>query len=210
HTRVMCGANPNTPTGTLAPTEEIERLVAEVPDSVLLVMDEAYVDFLDDPADLLPLVRRGKANLLLMRTFSKIYGLAGLRLGYGIGHPDLISALEKVRQPFNINSLIQAGAIAALDDDEHLARTKQNNAAGLQYFCDQLRSLNLEFAPSAANFILVRVGDGRQVFEAMQRLGVITRPMGGYKLPEWIRITIGTSQENERCLNALRSALAVA
>ncbi|MGZ8937960.1 MAG: histidinol-phosphate transaminase [Limisphaerales bacterium] len=210
HTRVMFVANPNNPTGTLAPKEEIERLVAEVPDSVLLVMDEAYVDFLDDPADLLPLVRRGKPNLLLMRTFSKIYGLAGLRLGYGIGHPDLISALEKVRQPFNINSLIQAGAIAALDDDEHLARTKQNNAAGLQYFCDQLRSLNLEFAPSAANFILVRVGDGRQVFEAMQRLGVITRPMGGYKLPEWIRITIGTSQENERCLTALRSALAVA
>src|SRR5687768_1480667 len=207
-TRVMFVANPNNPTGTLAPKGEIEQLVAQVPDSVMLVMDEAYIDFLEDRADLLPLIRSGKKpNLLLMRTFSKIYGLAGLRLGYGIGHPEFISALEKVRQPFNINSLIQAGAIAALDDEEHLTRTKQNNADGLNYFVDQLRSLDLEFAPSAANFILVRVGDGQKVFEAMQRQGVITRPMGGYKLPEWIRITIGTPEENRRCLAALKSAL---
>jgi histidinol-phosphate aminotransferase len=207
-TRVMFVANPNNPTGTLAPKSEIQELVAKVPDSVLLVMDEAYIDFLDDRADLLPLVRSlKKPNLLLMRTFSKIYGLAGLRLGYGIGHPDLISALEKVRQPFNINSLIQAGAIAALDDEEHLSRTKLNNLDGLDYFSKALRDLNLEFAPSAANFVLVRVGDGQKVFEAMQRAGVITRPMGGYKLPEWIRITIGTPQENERCLAALKSAL---
>jgi histidinol-phosphate aminotransferase len=204
----MFVANPNNPTGTLAPKSEIQELVAKVPDSVLLVMDEAYIDFLDDRADLLPLVRSlKKPNLLLMRTFSKIYGLAGLRLGYGIGHPDLISALEKVRQPFNINSLIQAGAIAALDDEEHLSRTKLNNLDGLDYFSKALRDLNLEFAPSAANFVLVRVGDGQKVFEAMQRAGVITRPMGGYKLPEWIRITIGTPQENERCLAALKSAL---
>ena len=207
-TRVMFVANPNNPTGTLAAKMEIEKLAAEVPDSVLLVMDEAYVDFLENPADLLPLVRSGrKPNLLLMRTFSKIYGLAGLRLGYGVGHPELISALEKVRQPFNINSLIQAGAIAALDDEEHLARTKRNNAEGLKYFSEQLQTLGLEFAPSAANFVLVRVGEGQKVFEAMQRVGVITRPMGGYKLPEWIRITIGTPEENCRCLTALRSAL---
>jgi histidinol-phosphate aminotransferase len=207
-TRVMFVANPNNPTGTLAPKEEIEQLVAEVPDSVLLVMDEAYVDFLENPADLLPLVRnRQKPNLLLMRTFSKIYGLAGLRLGYGVGHPELISALEKVRQPFNINSLIQAGAIAALEDAEHLERTKQNNAQGLQFFCEELRCLKIEVTPSAANFILVRVGDGQKIFEAMQRQGVITRPMGGYKLPEWIRITIGTPEENRRCLAALKDAL---
>jgi histidinol-phosphate aminotransferase len=171
-------------------------------------MDEAYIDFLENPADLLPLVRSlKKPNLLLMRTFSKIYGLAGLRLGYGVGHPELIAALEKVRQPFNINSLIQAGAIAALDDEEHLERTKQNNAEGLAYFAEQLKSLQLEFAPSAANFILVKVGNGQKVFEAMQRAGVITRPMGGYKLPEWIRITIGTPEENRRCLAALQEAL---
>ena len=207
-TRVMFVANPNNPTGTLAPKTEIEQLVAQVPDSVLLVMDEAYIDFLDDRADLLPLVRSlKKPNLLLMRTFSKIYGLAGLRLGYGVGHPALISALEKVRQPFNINSLIQAGSIAALDDEEHLTRTKRNNQEGLDFFSKALRELNLECAPSAANFVLVRVGDGQNVFEAMQSTGVITRPMGGYKLPEWIRITIGTPPENERCLAALKSAL---
>lgn len=208
-TRVMFVANPNNPTGTLAPKKEIEKLVAEVPDSVLLVMDEAYIDFLDDSADLLPLVRSlEKPNLLLMRTFSKIYGLAGLRLGYGVGHPELIAALEKVRQPFNINALIQAGAIAALDDEEHLSNTRRNNGAGLQYFTEQLRSLQLESIPSAANFILVKVGDGQKVFEAMQRVGVITRPMGGYKLPEWIRISIGTPEENRRCLSALKEAVA--
>ena len=208
-TRVMFVANPNNPTGTLAERGEIEHLVAAVPDSVLLVMDEAYIDFLDNAVDLLPLIRSGsKPNLLLMRTFSKIFGLAGLRLGYGLGHPELISNLEKVRQPFNINSLIQAGALAALDDEEHLARTRRNNAEGLAYFSEQLRSLHLEFAPSAANFILARVGDGQKVFEAMQRQGVITRPMGGYKLPEWIRITVGTPEENRRCFAALQAALA--
>lgn len=207
-TRVLFVANPNNPTGTLAPRRDIERLVAEVPDSVLLVMDEAYIDFLEDPVDLVPIVRSGtKSNLLLMRTFSKIYGLAGLRLGYGIGHPDFISALEKVRQPFNINSLIQAGAMAALDDTEHLAATRKNNSAGLKFFIEALQKLKLEFAPSAANFILVRVGNGQAVFEAMQKQGVITRPMGGYKLPEWIRITIGTEAENERCLRALKLAI---
>ncbi|HTG43070.1 MAG TPA: histidinol-phosphate transaminase [Verrucomicrobiae bacterium] len=206
-TRVMFVANPNNPTGTLAAKEEVFKLVRWVPDSVLLVMDEAYLDFLEDPADLLPLVREGRENILLMRTFSKIYGLAGLRLGYGIGHPQFIAALEKVRQPFNINSLIQAGAMAALDDEEHLVRTRQNNLKGLRFFTEELQKLNIEFLPSAANFVLVRVGRGPQVFESMQRQGVITRPMGGYKLPEWIRITIGTPAENQRCLESLQSAL---
>jgi histidinol-phosphate aminotransferase len=207
-TRVLFVANPNNPTGTLAPKIEIEQLVRDVPDSVLVVMDEAYVDFLDDAPDFLPLIRSGtKPNLLLMRTFSKIYGLAGLRLGYGIAHPAIVSALEKVRQPFNINSLVQAGAMAALDDEEHLVRAKENNAAGLRFFAGELRKLNLPFVPSAANFILLQVGDGQAIFEAMQKQGVITRPMGGYKLPEWIRVTIGTPSENQRCLEALKQAL---
>jgi histidinol-phosphate aminotransferase len=115
--------------------------------------------------------------------------------------------MEKVRQPFNINSLIQAGAIAALDDHEHLARTKKNNAAGLAFFSAELPRLKLEFVPSAANFVLVRVGHGQKIFEQMQRQGVITRPMGGYKLSEWIRVTIGTPEENRLCLAALRAAL---
>src|SRR5437867_2364153 len=204
-TRVIFVANPNNPTGTLASREEIASLVNEVPPEVLLVLDEAYIEFLDDPVDLLPLLRRGlKPNLLLMRTFSKIYGLAGLRLGYGIGQPDLIAALEKVRQPFNINSLVQAGALAALDDAEHIQRTRRNNSAGLRLLEQGLHDLHLKFVPSAANFLLVKVGDGQRVFEELQRQGVITRPMGGYQLPEFIRISIGTPAENTRCLAALK------
>src|SRR4029077_10959528 len=165
---------------------------------VLLALDQAYVEFLDAPLDLLPLVRAGrKPNLLLMRTFSKIYGLAGLRLGYGIGHPEFIAALEKIRQPFNINSLVQAGALAALDDESHVEKTRLNNAKGYRFFCRAFRKLGLEFVPSAANFVLVRVGDGQRVFNEMQKLGVIARPMSGYQLPEWIRISIGTPKENK-------------
>lgn len=208
-TRVVFVANPNNPTGTLAPREDVLRLIDTVPSHILLVMDEAYYEFLDDPVDLLPDVRQARhPNLLLMRTFSKIYGLAGLRLGYGIGQPDLIAAFEKVRQPFNINSLAQAGALAALDDEEHIRRTRQNNASGLLFLADAFRQLKLEFVPSHANFVLVRVGNGQKVFEALQQKGIIVRPMGGYKLPEWIRISVGTAQENTRVVQALGQILA--
>ena len=207
-TRIVFVANPNNPTGTLASREEVIKLVNDVPDDVLLVLDEAYIEFLDDAVDLIPLIRLGaRKNLILMRTFSKIYGLAGLRLGYGIGNADLISALEKIRQPFNVNLLSQAAALAALDDDEHVRKTWQNNFIGLEFFARAFRKLDLEFVPSSANFLLVRVGAGQKVFEAMQKLGVITRPMGGYQLPEWIRISVGTPQENERSLAALKSVL---
>ena len=207
-TRVMFVANPNNPTGTLARREDIVTLINEVPDHVLLVMDEAYIEFLNDAVDLLPFVQRGlKPNLLLMRTFSKIYGLAGLRLGYGIGHPDLVAALEKVRQPFNINSLVQAGAMAALEDVEHFKRTRANNFDGMRFLEHGLRQLDVPFIPSAANFVLAQVGDGQRVFEELQRHGVITRPMGGYQLPEFIRISVGTPEENRRCLAALKDAL---
>src|SRR5262249_14385036 len=139
---------------------------------VLLALDEAYIEFLNDPVDLLSLIRSGaKKNLLLMRTFSKIYGLAGLRLGYGIGAPELIAALEKIRQPFNINAVAQAGAMAALDDQEHVSRTRVNNSSGLGFFEKAFRELQLEFVPSSANFILVKVGDGLQVFNGLQKLG---------------------------------------
>ncbi len=207
-TKVVFVANPNNPTGTLAPPEDVLRLVNEVPDHVLLVMDEAYIEFLDEPVDLLPLIRRvEKPNLLIMRTFSKIFGLAGLRLGYGIGQPELIAGLEKIRQPFNINSIAQAGALAALEDAEHVRRTRSNNAAGLRFLNENLRAMGLEVVPSAANFILVRVGDGQRVFNELQKQGVIVRPMGGYQLPEWIRISVGTEKQIERCLAALRKAL---
>lgn len=207
-TKIVFVANPNNPTGTLVPREDLIRFVNDVPDGVLLVMDEAYLEFLDDPVDLVPLIRLGaRKNLLLMRTFSKIYGLAGLRIGYGIGESGFIAALEKVRQPFNVNLLAQSAALAALDDQEHVRKTRSNNSLGLVFFERAFRDLKLEFVPSSANFILVRVGHGQKVFEAMQKQGVITRPMGGYQLPEWLRISIGTPQENERSLNALKLAL---
>jgi histidinol-phosphate aminotransferase len=208
-TRIVFVANPNNPTGTRAPREEVIKFVNDVPDDVLLVMDEAYIEFLDDAVDLVPLIRLGaRKNLVLMRTFSKIYGLAGLRVGYGIADAGLISAFEKVRQPFNINLLAQAAALAALDDDEHVRKTRANNFGGLQFFEKAFRRLNLQFVPSSANFILVRVGEGQRVFDAMQKLGVIVRPMGGYQLPEWIRLSIGTPQENQRSLGALEKSLA--
>ena len=207
-TAVVFVANPNNPTGTLAPASEVLELIRSVPPNVLLVIDEAYIEFLDEPLDLRPLIRSGEhPNLVLTRTFSKIHGLAGLRIGYGIGSPAVIAAFEKVRQPFNLNTLAQVAALAALEDGEHQRRTQENNKAGLQFFTAACTRLGLTFLPSAANFILVRVGTGQQVFDAMQRLGVIVRPMGGYRLPEWIRISIGTPQENERCLAALQQVL---
>lgn len=210
-TRVVFVANPNNPTGTLAPHQHILDLANQIPDHVLLVMDEAYIDFLPDPLDLIPFVRNNlRPNLILLRTFSKIYGLAGLRLGYAIGCPDLIASLEKVREPFNVNSLAQVAALAALDDPDHLLATRQNNDAGLHFLQNGLRQLHLEFVPSAANFILVNVGDGQAVFQALQHLGIITRPMAGYQLPAWIRVSIGTPQENARFLHALPSALPTA
>ncbi len=207
-TKVIFVANPNNPTGTLAPPSDVLRLVNEVPPHVLLVMDEAYIEFLDEPVDLLPLIRRGeKPNLLIMRTFSKIFGLAGLRLGYGIGQPELIATLEKIRQPFNINSIAQAGALAALEDNGHVRQTRLNNAEGLRFLTENLSAMGLELVPSAANFILARVGDGQRVFNELQKQGVIVRPLGGYQLPEWIRISVGTEQQNRRCLTALKKTL---
>ena len=207
-TRIIFVANPNNPTGTLAPCEELIRFVNDVPDDVLLVMDEAYIEFLNDPPDLVSLIRLGaRKNLILMRTFSKIYGLAGLRIGYGIANPEFAAALEKIRQPFNINLLAQTAALAALDDVEHVRKTRANNFAGLEFFEQAFRDLKLEFVPSHANFILVRLGEGQRVFEAMQKQGVIVRPMVGYQLPEWLRISVGMPQENERCLGALKFTL---
>ena len=208
NTRIVFVANPNNPTGTTASREDLARFVNAVPVNVLLALDEAYIEFLNEPLDLLPEFRNGaRPNLLLMRTFSKIYGLAGLRIGYGIGHPDFIAALEKIRQPFNINMVAQAGALAALDDTKHVEKTRKVNSCGLRLYARTFRKLGLQFVPSQANFILVRVGDGQRVFGELQKLGVIVRPMGGYQLPEWIRISIGTPKENQRCLEALKTVL---
>jgi histidinol-phosphate aminotransferase len=208
NTRIVFVANPNNPTGTRASSDDVLRLVDAIPDHALLVMDEAYVEYLEDPIDLLPFIRSGnRPNLLLLRTFSKIHGLAGLRLGYGIGHPDLMTALEKIRQPFNLNAVAQAAAVAALDDAAHGERTRANNRAGLALLQHGLEQLNRRYIPSSANFVLAHMGDGQVVFERLQQRGIITRPMGGYQLPEWLRISVGTTEENQRCLDALRDCL---
>jgi histidinol-phosphate aminotransferase len=207
-TRIVFVANPNNPTGTLVSQAELVQFIKKVPPHVLVAMDEAYIEFLDKPADLVPLVKSGAhKNLLLMRTFSKIYGLAGLRVGYGICHPELAAVFEKIRQPFNINLPAQIAAMAALDDKEHVRRTRENNSRGLQFFAKEFGRMKLEHVPSSANFILVRVGAGQRVFEELQKRGVIVRPMGGYGLPEWVRISIGTAGENERCVAALKMVL---
>lgn len=206
-TQIMFVANPNNPTGTLAGDREVLDLIESLPPHVLLVMDEAYIEYLKQPLDLLAKVRAGHPNLLLCRTFSKIHGLAGLRVGYGIGHPTLIAALEKVREPFNLNAAAQAAAAAALDDVAHIERTQANNRAGLAFFEQAFRKHGIEFVPSEANFVLVKVGNGQRVFVEMQKLGVIVRPMGGYQLPEHVRISVGTPEENQRCLEALRRVL---
>ncbi len=211
NTRMIFVANPNNPTGTTVAPDELTRFINRVPQNVVIALDEAYIHFMSDAPDFLPEIRNEtKPNLILMRTFSKIHGLAGLRVGYGIGHPELIAALEKVRQPFNLNALAQAAALAALDDGVHVEKTRRATWRGLRFYARAFRKLRLEFIPSSANFVLVRVGEGRRIFDEMQKSGVIVRPMGSYELPEWIRISIGTSKENKRCLAALKQALAAA
>ena len=208
NTRIVFVANPNNPTGTTASPEALADFIKQVPDHVLIALDEAYIEFLEQPLDLVPEIRSGqKTNLLLTRTFSKIYGLAGLRIGYGIGHSSFISELEKIRQPFNANSMAQVGAMAALDDTAHVEKSRRTNTRGLKFFARSFRKLELEFVRSSANFILVRVGEGQKVFAELQQRGVIVRPMGGYALPEWVRISIGTTAQNNRCLDALKAVL---
>jgi len=208
-TRIVFVANPNNPTGTRVSSEALAQFIAAAPPGVVIALDEAYIEFMDEPLDLIPEIRNStRPNLILLRTFSKIHGLAGLRLGYGIGHPDFIAELEKIRQPFNVNAIAQAGALAALDDAAHTEKTRRVNSRGLRFYARSFRKLKLEFVRSYANFILVRVGDGQRVFADMQKLGVIIRPMGGYRLPEWVRISIGTTKENQRCLEALKTVLA--
>jgi len=200
-------ANPNNPTGTMVGMEALERYMDRVPEHVVTVIDEAYYEFVNQPPDTLKFVREGR-NVILLRTFSKIQGLAGLRIGYGIGPEELVSVLHKTRQPFNANAIAQAGAIAGLLDDEHQHRTKVVTDEGRSYFEKEFTEMGLEYVPSHANFILVKVGDGNAVFQKMLDKGVIVRAMAEYKLPAWIRISVGTMEQNRRCIATLRGVLA--
>jgi len=199
-------ANPNNPTGTMVDQDAIDRFMDKVPEHVVVIFDEAYYEFVDQPLDVVKYVRDGR-NVVVLRTFSKIQGLAGLRIGYGMAPTQLAEVLQKCRQPFNANAIAQAGALASLEDDAHQAETRKLTRAGLEFYESAFQKMNLEYVPSHANFILVKVGDGDWVFKEMLKQGVIVRAMSGYKLPAWVRISIGTAEQNARCLDVLQKLL---
>lgn len=205
-TRLVFIANPNNPTGTMVGQEAIDRFVNRLPEHVVAVFDEAYIEFPDHAPDTLRYVREGK-NVCVLRTFSKLHGLAGLRVGYGLASKNVAAILQKARQPFNVNAIAQAGALAAISDTDHIRNTRTMNRDGLAFYQENLGRLGIEYVPSHANFILVKTGDGDRVFRDMLRQGVIIRAMSSYKLPDWVRISIGTAAENQRCLEVLESVL---
>lgn len=206
--RLVFVANPNNPTGTLVGQAALDRFVDALPGHVVAVFDEAYHEYVDDPPDLLRHVRDGR-NVCLLRTFSKAHGLAALRVGYALAPAPLAAVLQKARQPFNVNAVGQAGALAALGDRGHVARSREVNRAGMARLAAEFGARGIPFVPSHANFLLARVGDGDAVFRAMLREGVIVRAMRGYKLPEWVRVTIGTGDELDRFLGVLDKVLPV-
>ncbi|MCW1921556.1 histidinol-phosphate transaminase [Luteolibacter arcticus] len=208
-TRLLFIANPNNPTGTMVGQEALDRFMARVPEHVVVAFDEAYHEFLDDAPDVIKYIREGR-NVCVLRTCSKIHGLAALRIGYGLAPKHLAEVLQKARQPFNTNAIAQAGALAALEDADHVNKTKAINKEGLAFYEAAFRERGLEFVPSVANFILVKVGEGDRVFRDMLKHGVIIRAMSGYKLPDWVRISIGTPAQNRRCLEVLDSVLSAA
>jgi histidinol-phosphate aminotransferase len=202
-TRIIFIPNPNNPTGTLVSQSAIDSFMSRVPDSIIVVFDEAYFEFLDDPPDTLRFIRDGR-NVVVLRTFSKIHGLAGVRIGYAIAAPEMTEVLHKTRQPFNVNSIAQVGAIEALEDEAHLCETKRVIDEGRAYVQDQLGEMQILFVPAAANFHMVNVGDGCAVFQKLLQRKIIVRPLKGYGLPEWIRISVGTMEQNRQLIAALR------
>ena len=205
-TRLVIVSSPNNPTGSTNSEAELLAFVRGLPDSVICIVDEAYCDFVERAPDIRPLIAEGR-NVIGLRTFSKVYGLAALRLGYGYASAEMASLIDRVRQPFNVNAIAQAAALAALDDEAFRTMCIEQNRLGLRRLEAGFKALGLEHVPSEANFILVRVGDGAGVFDALQRRGVIVRPVANYGLPEWIRVTVGTSPQNERLLAELGSVL---
>lgn len=207
-TRIVFLANPNNPTGTIYRREEWKKFLGRITPEILLVVDEAYFEYVTDAdyPDSLSYSREARA-LLTLRTFSKLYGLAGLRIGYGIGPKGLIDLMHRVRQPFNVNAAAQWAALAAIGDRDHVKRSLAVNREGMDYLKKEIAKLGLEQVSSQANFILVRVGDGERVYHELLRRGVIVRPMGAYDFSEHIRVTIGTSEENSRFISELRAII---
>lgn len=207
-TRVVWIANPNNPTGTFIPYDEVKAFVRNVPADVAVVLDEAYNEYLPEAmrVDTVRWVDEFP-NLIVTRTFSKMYGLAGLRVGYAVAAPGVADLMNRVRQPFNVNNLAAAAAIAALDDDEFLTRSHELNRSGMQQIEAGLQVLGLRWIPSHGNFIAFEVADAPRINQGLLKQGVIVRPLGGYDMPRHLRVTIGLPQENTRFLEALKKAL---
>jgi histidinol-phosphate aminotransferase len=204
-TRLVFICNPNNPTGTYVTASEVNRFLQSVPADVIVVFDEAYYEYVTaaDYPDTLALLAAGR-NVVILRTFSKIYGLAGLRIGYGLTTAEIAQHLNRIRPPFNTNSLAQKAALAALDDEEHVQESRRLNIEGLSYLTDQLQRLGFSVVPTQANFLYFDVGqDGRTVFEALLRRGVIVRHLAG----PFLRVTVGLPQENHRFIETLQSVL---
>ncbi len=208
-TRVVFIANPNNPTGTLLAADELHAFLRRVPATVAVVLDEAYVEYLDPERRAPSLAWLAEfPNLIVTRTFSKAYGLAGLRVGYALARPEVAELLNRLRQPFNVNSLALAAAEAALDDEGFLTASKRLNDAGRAQLSEGCRRLGLAYIPSSGNFVCVRVGDAARVYQELLRRGVIVRPVGNYGLPEHLRVSVGTEAQNARLLAALAEVCA--
>jgi histidinol-phosphate aminotransferase len=211
-TRLVYIANPNNPTGTFIPAAQIEAFLDKVPPAVIVVLDEAYNEYLapENQFESAQWVRK-YPNLVVSRTFSKAYGLAGLRVGFAIAQPEVTDLMNRIRQPFNVNSLAQAAAIAALNDKDFLAKGARNNLEGYRQLTAAFDAMGLQYVPSYGNFVLVKVGQddgaGARVNLALLKQGVIVRPVGSYGLPQWLRISIGLPQENAAFIEALKRAL---
>ena len=209
-TRIVFVANPNNPTGTWLKTAELEEFLSSVPESVIVVVDEAYGEYVEAEADCPNALRwlDRFPNLIVTRTFSKAYGLAGLRVGYAVSHPSIADLLNRVREPFNVNSLALVAAAAALDDVSHLERSRAVNRAGMRQLQEACRQLGLNWLPSVGNFLCVDVGrPGREVFLELLKQGVIVRPVDNYGLPRFLRISVGTEAENARLIEVLNAVL---
>jgi histidinol-phosphate aminotransferase len=208
--KVIFLCNPNNPTGDSLPPDEVKAFLKSVPDKVLVVLDEAYIDFTEAQAklDSVGVIRGGMSNLFILRSFSKIYGLAGLRFGYGIGDQGLVSLINLIKPPFDVSILAEQAALDALEDQDFVRRTVEGCFEEKRFFYQQLESLGLDYVHSHTNFILIDTGrDAQVVFQALLRQGVIVRAATLYSLPTHIRVTIGQRTENERFFEALRAVL---
>lgn len=207
-TKLIFIANPNNPTGTIVTDTDFDAFMEKVPDNVIVCMDEAYFEYVSSPEfpDSLKYIKEGK-SVVILRTFSKIYGLAGLRVGYGIAPARIADYMNRVRQPFNVSSVAEAAAMGALDDSEFVKESIEMNRKGFDFLSKELKELGVEVVPTEANFFLVKVGNGTEVYNKLLKQGVIVRPMASYNMDEYIRVTIGTEAQNKRFMEAFRHSV---